>query len=433
MSTHDVPPSADLPSDHDVIRRMVAALAPRLPGVAERTARRALDEIPAYAVLSYEEVLEGLTRDLALAVQALVEARDFTDDERRTMSEIGDTRARQGLPLEGMLRVYRITVDEIFGELWDAVAAGELQSEEVVQLTRRVWSYAGPMMDLATAAYRDRELDLALADNERRTGLVHELLLTPSAAPHSVAASIGLDPLREYVPFRARATGGRPGPLMSQLKLPGVLEGGIVAPYEGDLIGLALRRPGLRAEEGTVIGIGPAAGLAALPSSFALATRTVETACAFGLSGVLTLDQLPLHAIARAEVELGELLHSRCVAPVLALRAGGPEVLDTVRAFLDGELSADAAATALDVHPNTVRNRLHRYEDLTGLSLRSFDALCQIRLALLHAALGDAAAAARAPSREGPGPIGSAHEREDPVHRGGHGHRRSHRGTRPDE
>ena len=389
--------SPGLPTDD--IGRMIASIAPRLPGIAQRTARRALQEIPAYGVLSYDEVLEGVTRDLALAVQALVDEREFTEDDRRAMSEIGDTRARQGLPLEAMLRVYRITVDEIFSEMWNAVAEGELESDEVVRLTRRVWSYAGPIMDIATGAYRDRELDLALADSERRTGLVHELLLSPSAAPHTVAASIGLDPLREYVPFRARAIGGRPGPLMSQLKLPGVLDGGIVVPYEGDLIGLALRRPGLPAAPGTVVGIGPAAGLAALPSSFALATRTVETACAFGLSGVLTLDQLPLHAIARAEVDLGELLHSRCIAPVLAARTGGPEVLDTVRAFLDNELSADAAAAALDVHPNTVRNRLHRYEDVTGLSLRSIDALCQIRLALLHAALGDAAAA----RGEGPG------------------------------
>lgn len=380
---HDVPA--------DVIARMVQALAPRLPGVAERTARRAIEEIPSYAVLSFEEVHEGIVRDLGLAVRALVEDRPFTDDDRRTMSRIGDTRATQGLPLEGMLRVYRLTVDEIFSALWASVDDGVIVAAEAVQLTRKVWSYAGPLMDLATAAYRERELTTALADRDRRTGLVHELLLTPSAAPHAVAATLGLDPLRDHVPFRARSSDGDPAALLRSLKLPGVLDGGIVVPYEGDLIGLAPRRPGLPEQPGTLIGLGPRSGLAGLPASFALATRTVETAATFGLHGILTLDRIPLHAIARAEMELGDLLHARCVAPVAAARGAAAEILDTVRAFLANDLGAEATAEALAVHPNTVRNRLHRYESLTGLSLRSLDDLVQVRLALLREDLSAAA------------------------------------------
>jgi len=373
------------PSD-EAIRRMVTALAPRLPGVAERTARRAFEEIPAYAVLSYEEVHAGVTRDLALAVQALVDARDFTDEDRATMGQIGDARAEQGLPLEGMLRVYRITVDEIFSALWAAVEDGLLVAEEVMQLTRKVWSYAGPMMDLATAAYRSRELDIALADSQRRTGLVHELLLAPSAAAHAAASALGLEPLGEYVAFRARRTAGDgdPGSLLSELRLPGVLDGGVAAPYEGDVVGVAPAPPRLAPTTGTVVGVGPRGTLTALPASFLLATRTTETGAAFGLHGALTLDAIPLYAIARAEIELGDLLYQRCVAPV------GTEVLDTVRTFLAHDLGAEAAAEALAVHPNTVRNRLHRYESLTGLSLRALDDLVQIRLALLRADLNDA-------------------------------------------
>ncbi|PTL59425.1 helix-turn-helix domain-containing protein [Paraconexibacter algicola] len=365
----------------DAVRRMVEVLAPRLPGVAARTAERAVAEIPEYGVLDVAEVLEGIQRDLGLAVAALLEARTFTPQDRETMSLIGDTRAVQRLPLEGMLRVYRMTVDEIFRELWAAAEIGELQPFEVLQLTSRVWSYAGPLMDLATAAYRARELELALADSDRRTGLVHELLLSPSAAPASVAAAIGLDPLREVLAFRARTTTpDGPAALLSALKLPGVLDGGIAVPYEGDVIGLAPRRPTLPDAPGVVVGLGPVGPLAALPSSFALATRTVETAAAFGLHGVLTLDRVPLHAMTRAEAELAGLLHARCVRPVL----DAPEVLDTVRAFLAHELAAEATADALAVHANTVRNRLHRYEALTGLSLRRLDDLVQLRLALLH-------------------------------------------------
>lgn len=376
--------SADQDLTPEAVQRLVGAIGHRLPSIAERTARRAIAEIPGYDVLSEAEVLEGVQRDLALAVQALLEDRPLTDADRATMSTIGDTRAQQGLPLEGMLRVYRVTVDEIFSELWDAVQAEELLTDEVLLWTRKVWSYAGPMMDLATSAYRTREIALALADNDRRTGLVHELLLSSHANAEALLTSLGLDPLQDHVAFRARGGGAD---LLRALKLPGVLTDGVVVPYEGDLIGLAARRPAVNAGElaGATVGVGPPGGVASLPASFALATRTVDTAAAFGLTGVLTLAELPLHAVARSEGELTDLLRERCIAPVLALGGtAAADVLQTVAAFLDHDRSADATGEALDVHPNTVRNRLHRYEQLTGLSLRAFDDLVQLRLALLR-------------------------------------------------
>ena len=52
-------------------------------------------------------------------------------------------------------------------------------------------------------------------------------------------------------------------------------------------------------------------------------------------------------------------------------RAGeiaGAEVLDTVRAVLGSGGNLEASARALFVHPNTVRYRLKRVLDITGLS-----------------------------------------------------------------
>ncbi|MFC9549927.1 CdaR family transcriptional regulator [Rhodococcus sp. NPDC056960] len=58
---------------------------------------------------------------------------------------------------------------------------------------------------------------------------------------------------------------------------------------------------------------------------------------------------------------------------------------DTARAFLAQNLSIAAAATALDVHRNTLVQRLDRIEQLTGLNLRTFDHAVAMRLALLAA------------------------------------------------
>jgi DNA-binding PucR family transcriptional regulator len=53
---------------------------------------------------------------------------------------------------------------------------------------------------------------------------------------------------------------------------------------------------------------------------------------------------------------------------VRPLRAAGSEVLETVRAVLGSGGNLEASARALFVHPNTVRYRLKRAMEITGLS-----------------------------------------------------------------
>jgi len=67
-----------------------------------------------------------------------------------------------------------------------------------------------------------------------------------------------------------------------------------------------------------------------------------------------------------AEDELGDLLMGRYLRPLSALGARAEPVMETVTAFIDNGLNIKATAEALDVHQNTVRYRLSRFEELTG-------------------------------------------------------------------
>ena len=70
-----------------------------------------------------------------------------------------------------------------------------------------------------------------------------------------------------------------------------------------------------------------------------------------------------------AEDELGELLVTRYLRPLEKLGGRAGSVLETVAAFIEHGLSVKATAEALDVHQNTVRYRLGRFEELTGAVL----------------------------------------------------------------
>ncbi|WP_448624119.1 PucR family transcriptional regulator [Geodermatophilus sp. URMC 64] len=78
-------------------------------------------------------------------------------------------------------------------------------------------------------------------------------------------------------------------------------------------------------------------------------------------------------------------LNERIAAP---LQAAGGEVLETVRAVLAGGGNLEASARALFVHPNTVRYRLRRAAELTGLSATDPRGSWTLQVALALAQLG---------------------------------------------
>ncbi len=257
----------------------------------------------------------------------------------------------------------------------------------IVRLTRDIWHYADPMMDVAVQAYRRRELQQAVADTQDRTALVHGLLLSAGGLDQiEPALGAQVDPAGTYVAVRARSHGSQRD-LLLELGTAGVLESGAAAPHEGDVIGFARRTPSLGKVSDAVVGVGPAGPLHELPHSFAVATRVVETATAFGRTGMLTIDELALEAIARSEPTITRRLVERYVTPCEPGSAAGHELLETIRVHLANDLSVDATAAELYVHPNTVRNRLRRYEQLTSSNLRSVDDLAPMRIALLGADL----------------------------------------------
>jgi len=108
---------------------------------------------------------------------------------------------------------------------------------------------------------------------------------------------------------------------------------------------------------------------------------------------VAAADLLPERALA-GDAEARRILRQEVYGSLA--RAGG-ELLDTLDAFFAAGGVLESAARALFVHPNTVRYRLRRVSDVTGLSpLVARDAFA-LRIALTVGRLGPGGPAGQAP------------------------------------
>jgi PucR family transcriptional regulator, purine catabolism regulatory protein len=138
-----------------------------------------------------------------------------------------------------------------------------------------------------------------------------------------------------------------------------------------------------------------AAGLpvrAALGRAVETPARLVDSRC----DAVLALDFLdrteaaPGRVLRFEDFELIDALLSAADPAELRARVdlvldplrGHPQLLETLVAYLSADQNVNAAAEALHVHPNSLRYRLGRVEELLGRTLRSPATLADLYLAL---------------------------------------------------
>lgn len=239
------------------------------------------------------------------------------------------------------------------------------------------------------------DLDLGL-----RGRVVRNLLLEEAGCDdrRSEAGMAGLDIDGVYVAFRARTRPGWPAEkLAAELSASAQPDGEVlVTDHDGDVIGLS-RTAALSATTG-VAGVGPAVAPDKLIESFPLASRAMEAAIGFGLDGVHGFDDLGLLPAIIADTEVGAALWLRLVRPFDDLECG-PEVVAAIRKWFDCGMHVDRAAARLMLHPNTLRNRISRFEALAGVELRDPVAAMQVWWALHYAALAAGTSDATGPMR----------------------------------
>lgn len=364
---------------------MLELLEPQMDELLVRIVERVQafdDHDDGYAAVPPNELVVAASSFARAAVQGLIEQRSPTEEELALASLLGERRARQHVPLENVLRAFRVGAREALETAQRLAGASGLDANATVDLAIDLWDWVDGVSVAVTDAHHRVDLAHARLDQQQRASFLHGLVRgTLSASDIAERASaFSIDPAVEHLILRARPTDEHPADEIERLLLPSPWASGLVAVVEEDVVAVLPHAPS--SDLPVAAGIGPPVVLTALPRSFRDATRALQTAVAFARSGCRSLGDDILRAAVLTEDDLGELLLSRHIQPVRALGSFGDELLASVRTFLAHDQNIESAAADLFVHPNTLRHRLARFEETAGVSLRNPEQFVEVWWAL---------------------------------------------------
>ncbi|MEV0374371.1 helix-turn-helix domain-containing protein [Streptomyces sp. NPDC050636] len=416
----------------------VAALHAGIHTLTDEVVHALRDQLPSYAAVSADELRPRVRASLR---NGLALVRRWSDEKRRR-SPVGSGRTggpaydiptthldevtamARSLPVEDIITAYRIGTDIVWRRFGEEIAARHGTAEDLLPIaeTLRIWADANTLHIVRSCRTGGRGGTVA---DRRRTALVRALLFGETDAVEANDAYERSTALR--LPFRARLPGApdpggpsrTPDPAQAS-HVPdhthththsgssgnGVRDSGdgvlartvdllrpwlaldtagkpLVTIVDGDAAGLLAGRPGGLCR-GLVVGLGAPAPASGLATEFTRATQALRAAVGCGLVGAFTREELGLRATVVAMPAVGEQLVRLRLAPLAERGEDGAQLEDAAAAYLRQGLRLEAAARTLYVHPNTLRNRLRRFEEITGTSLRDPADLAEIWWALTH-------------------------------------------------
>jgi hypothetical protein len=311
--------------------------------------------------------------------------------------ETGTRRAAQHAPLPAVMAAYRIG----FRYLWEAMVSrarqrGLASSDALVGAASTLWAAHDAYTDAMTTAYRDAMTTEMIRNERERSALVDalldgrlsdmtdiwdtaEVLRLPSSGTYVVIAAEVPQIAHEALPGAEPRLAGRG--IGSAWCLRADIQIGVACVPTKDRLATLIAV--LRELASARVGISP--GYPALNQT-APALRLARLAMAATparKAAVTRFDARPLAVTAISASEILPRISRTVFGPLLDLPPDDQAVLlETLEAWRDNDGSAATVAAALYCHPNTVRHRLRRIEQLTGRSLTSPRAAAELCLAL---------------------------------------------------
>lgn len=374
-----------MPDDNflDPLAEVTAQLESEHTDLGRRAAEMIFATLPSYAGVDDASVHASVARNTARAIATLVSREAPAPGTSAEAAMTTRERLAQGVPIEDIIRGYRISLRVIHDRFLELATARRMAAERILEYSTLLWDVGDWFTAGAAAEYRNHEVRSAVRDSVRQVEVFRELLagdLTESQV-RAAASSLALDASLHYAMFRVA-----PGPTMTvdtlRVRVDALRPRPELVTESGHSgwIGLA-SQPRSLSRLDQVVAVGSVVGLERLSESADLANQIFAVVAAEP-PGVYTVKDVSWRLATEAVPAVASHLQARYVAPAEELGEFGGLLLETVKAYLTADLNVARASTELTVHPNTLRYRLARYEELVGVKTSELNTAIELAWAL---------------------------------------------------
>jgi sugar diacid utilization regulator len=386
----------------DLGHKTVTLLESRLPAVAEQTVRTITVEVPAYANALTGPMGAKIQSAVQLALGGFLRLADSPGGSGAgsplTPSldgayELGRGEARSGRTMDALLAAYRIGARESWRQLSGAAVETGLPSATMAQFAELVFAYIDELSAASAAGH---------ADELATTGRVRERYLRRLTS--SILRGDAPEPLLE----RAQRANWQPPRTLAAVLLPTGHASRALANLDDrtlradeDLPGVeddeltettvllvsdadGSRRAGIMSalrEHGAYLG--PATTWTEARVSYLRALRARRLQLPMTESDVCDTDDHLTSLVVSADPAALADLRAQALGPLRDLRPSTADRLsETLRAWLLHQGRRDDVASALHIHPQTVRYRMTQLRDLYGDRLDQPETVLALTIAL---------------------------------------------------
>lgn len=367
----------------DLCESVVADLPTVIPGIVDRIRQ----DIPDYRVVDRREQERDVTEHYRGLLIGLATQRPPNRAEIESARKLGAERARTGLPLQALVDAYHVGYREVWNVLLTRAQSRTAEpSAHLVRIVGLVWTWVQQASSAAADAYGAavRVADAALLS------VTHQFVDALSTGPRvtvdltALSHALTFDPDKNFQVLCSPAADWPDdrlielrGSLRSQRGTARCVNRGqhmivLMQHISADIVMRAMRRQVADA----AIGVGMVrAGLSGAAASIVDAREAL--ALANHGQTVTFPDQWLLATVLPRADRFASILEScRVVART------HPDLAETIRVFADNGFSLTATARVLHIHPNTVKYRLNRWQELAGRDIHTWQGLSDSMIAL---------------------------------------------------
>jgi hypothetical protein len=343
------------------------------------------DEIPGYARLpaagGQDAVVRVIRANVDLCLDWVAGGHAPSPERFEVFRESARDRAAEGMPLEDLLRAYRVGGRAT----WRVLVADAAKDERdaLPRAAELIMDYVDQVSSVVAEAYLEERSHL-VSEQERALRALLDALLSGEvldAGHYRTADRLGMSLSSELVAFALAIPGeGARAHAEAAAKLRGV---GVLALTEGErVVGLMTPRHDLSAalQASGVAVVDEPVPREHLAASLADVRLGMDCAVREGRAGVVPVRDLVLDLLLARSPRVAADLRRRILGPL----EGGSrsDLLKTVSTYVSLGCDRRHAAEQLHIHPNTLDHRLRRARKLTGLDLDDPEDLATMVLAL---------------------------------------------------